>query len=670
MILVDVAIYFGVFAGIKAIEKVKAHKANRLKQFKKQRNMPEKIQNTENAPEQFYNHYLKVSTLAVGLTIISTVYSPIRFLCIGIYGYISFPIFRKANKTLKEQKFGNDTLTAILNTLCLITNQFFALALGVWLYYLGRKLLARTQDHSKKVLSHMFEKQPTHVWILSKEGVEIEIPLVSIEKEDIVVVKAGEVIPVDGLITQGYAMIDQQALTGEAQPAEKNQGEHVFASTIVMTGKVYIQVKKSGEETTVAKIGQMLEHSIDYKSTFQTKAEKWADDFALPIFGLGILSFPIIGVTSATSVLNAGFGNRIIAVAPFGVLNHIRLAAKQSILIKDGRALENFSQVDTIVFDKTGTLTDGELEVEQIISYGQYQKEDILLYTAAAEDKQTHPIAQAIVQKAKESNLVLPPIDDSQYTMGYGVTVTIEQRVVRVGSVRFMKLENMALPEGIEETVTSVHNKGHSLIMIAFESKVVGAIELKASIRPNIQETMAKLRQQGIKHLVIISGDQKQPTQKLAELLGMDDFYYEVLPADKANIIQQFQEKGHKVCFIGDGINDSVALKQADVSVSLKGASSIATDLAQVIFIDKELSNLVALREISNNLSHNLQTSLLINLIPTVLCIGGGFLLHFNALNSIIVNNIGLLAGFGNATFPLKKVNKLKPLQHHKNFKI
>jgi len=576
----------------------------------------------------------------------------------ALYAYIAFPVLREAEKSLvQERRINGYVLDAMLITLALSQGQYFAAAMAVWFFYLGRKILAKTEDHSKKMLTNIFVQQPNSVWVL-KENVEIKMPLSELKVNEIVVVNTGEVVPIDGMITEGMAMIDQHALTGESQPAEKGISDQVFASTLLISGKIYVKVEKTGEQTTVAKIGQFLTQSAYFKTKVQSKGEALADKSVKPILGAGLLALPLLGPYSTAAVLYCNFGPVIRMYASLGTLNHLNLAAHKGILVKDGRAIEYLTEVDTVLFDKTGTLTQEEPEVGQVIICDNYGKAEVLRYAAAAEYKLAHPIGRAILKKAKASNLTLPDIEDAQYQMGYGITVTLENRLIRVGSIRFMTMERIAIPEAMAEAIAHSHSEGHSLVMVAINDRLVGAISMQASVRPEVKQVIKGLRQRGIKHIAIVSGDHQQPTQKLAEELNLDSYFHDILPEKKADIVERLQKQGKSVCFVGDGINDAIALKKANVSVSLGGASSIATDMAQVVLMDGSLSRLCDLFDISKDLGKNLRNSVMAIAVPSVINLSGIFLLHFGLLNVIFIGNVFGFIGIGNAMKPLLKIKK------------
>ena len=478
-----------------------------------------------------------------------------------------------------------------------------------WCLSFGRVLVKKTQDDSKKLLLNAFGKQPRYVW-LYRDGAEVQISLDRLQPLDVIVVNTGEVVPVDGIIAQGMAMIDQHALTGESTPAEKGVGDRVFAATLMVAGKILVQVEKSGNETASAKISQILNDTAGYKLSSQHKGERLADKAVIPTLAVGAVGMATMGPAGAVAVLNSDFGTGIRMAAPLAMLSSLALCANKGILVKDGRALELMNEVDTVLFDKTGTLTRERPEVGRMIASLGFAPEQILQFAAAAERKFHHPIALAILHKAQELGIELPPTDDTQYKVGYGITVGVEGHTIRVGSKRFMDLEGVEITPEVAAALEQSHLEGHTMVMVSVDGRLGGAIELHAAVRPEVRQIVQGLRDRGIKHIAIISGDHEAPTRKLAESLGMDRYFAQVLPADKADHVIALQKEGRKVCFVGDGINDSIALKQANVSISLRGASSIATDTAHIVFLEEGLSKLCDLRDISRDLDRNVRPEL------------------------------------------------------------
>lgn len=486
------------------------------------------------------------------------------------------------------------------------------------------------------------------------DGVEQEIPFEQVQIGDIVVVHAGQAIPVDGTIVQGQASIDQRMLTGESQPAERSVNEQVFAATMLLSGNIQVRVEKAGQATVAASIGEILNNTSGFTLTMQARGEKLADQSAPPTLGLFAIAMVTLSVQSALAVLWSSIGYNMRIAAPLSLLNYLQIISQQSVLIKDGRSLESLHKVDTVVFDKTGTLTQEQPHVSQVHPWNGLSADEVLTFAAAAEYKQTHPIARAILQAAREHNLSLPTTDHTRYEIGYGLKVQVAGKTVCIGSDRYMQIEQIALPDEVYELQAQCQDQGYSLVYIAIDSTFVGVIELHPTIRPEARQIIQQLHQRGIATYVI-SGDQEQPTRRLAHDLGIDHYFANVLPEDKSSMVQQLQAEGRFVCFVGDGINDSIALKQANVSISMRGASTIATDTAQIVMMDGSLSQLIHLFEIAEDFENTMRASIVLSIVPGIVTVGGVFFLQWGILTAIMLYNVGLVATIAAAMLPLIK---------------
>lgn len=603
---------------------------------------------------------MPICTASLGLAIASQFVPLLGPLSSAVFLWSVIPSFKNAyDVVVKEKRLGVDVLDAIVVLTCLATNKVLAGTVLGFTLGLSRKLVQRTEDNSKKMLLNVFGKQPRFVW-LEVDGSEVETPLERLKVGDIIVVHTGETVPVDGEVVHGMAMVDQHTLTGESAPVEKVKGDKVLASTTLIAGKVHVSVTSAGEDTTSAKLTRILNDTAGYKLHSQSRGEALADRAVAPTLALGALGLVTRGINGATAVVNCDLGTGIRMAAPIAMLSSLTLSAEHGILVKDGRALELLRNVDTFLFDKTGTLTRERPEVGRVLTYGDYTDRQILTWAAAAEHKFSHPIAKAILDKARERALALPKIDDSKYSVGYGITVTVDGHTVRVGSARFMKHEGIELPTEVIHEMDVAHDDGNSLVLVGVDQQLGGAIELCAAERPEAAAVIAGLRARGAKQLVIISGDHEQPTRKLAEKLGMDRYFAEVLPQDKAKYVELLQKEGRTVCFIGDGVNDSIALKKANVSISLRGASSVATDTAQVVFMEDSLIKLLQLHDVSRDLHRNISRSWALIVVPNALCIAGAFFAGFGVMHSMIFNQIGGMLAVGNGLLPLRKASKVR----------
>ncbi len=621
------------------------------------------IRGDENADLQKMDRLLNYNLLIAAGTLGAVLLSPLNLVWavlakVGIL-YLSFPLFLFAWKNTQAGYVINAfTVDSIMVVGMVLNGQLtFAVSMSI-LASLKYKLIVHTEDNSRKQLINVFAGHPPKVWLL-KEGVEIQVDFESVQAGDIVIVNAGEIIPVDGVIQSGLASIDQHLLTGESQPAEKGVGEPVFAATLLLSGRIAIDVQTAGNETVAAQIGEVLNKTQHYKDSLMLRGQKIANQLAPVTLGIGAVTWATLGATPALSVLWAGLGLNMIALGPLSVLSYLQILSRHGVLIKDGRVLETLRQVDTIVFDKTGTLTLEQPTVGQIHSLGDYDDETVLRYAAVAEYRQPHPIAKAILAKAEAAELKVPEPDEAGYEVGYGIKVNIDEHTIRVGSARFMQREDIVLPNSIAEIQARAQEYSFSLIYVSVDQELAGILEMQPSIRPEAKQVVEILKQRGI-GLYIISGDHEQPTRNMAESLGIDHYFAETLPENKADLVKQLSDEGKFVCFIGDGINDAIALKSAQVSISLKGASTAATDTAQIIFMDGTLNQIKSLFELADEFESTMLSNLLTSIVPGVIGIGGVYFLRFGMAASMTTYYIGSLIGLGNSLWPLIKHQEIE----------
>ncbi len=602
--------------------------------------------------EREINHYLAFSALSMGLTGAGALFfPPISILGAAGVLYTSWPIFERAYVNLvKDKRIRVSLLDSVAVSSVLLGGFYFVGALSNTGYFLGRKLLHKTESQSRVELANMFGEQSRTVWIV-QDGIEIEIPIEQLCAGDLVVVGAGQAVPVDGVIKSGAVSIDQHLLTGEAQPVEKEAGAAVFATTVVLSGRAYIEVKEAGAETLVAQISTILNRTADYRSVIEARSETLADRSVPWFLGLSALALLQVSPEGAITILNGNFIDSARVAMPLGMLNFLKAAASRSILIKDGRALELLTGVDTVVFDKTGTLTLSQPHVGEIHSCGAFSKDTLLAYAATAEARQSHPIAKAIVSAAAERSLLLPDAGHVRLQVGLGIQAEIGGQRIRVGSARFMAMEGIAIPESFGPSQVRAQERGYSLVFVSIGDALGGVLELRPTVRPEARQVIAALQTRGLK-VRILSGDQEAPTRHLAAALGIDTYHADVLPTDKAALVAALQSEGRKVCFIGDGVNDSIALKTATCSVSLNGASGLAVDTAQIVLIDGTLKRLPELFELAQSWQSNMRMTMFTSIAPAAFLVGGVFFLNFGIYISVILFNISLAASVANAMRP------------------
>lgn len=642
---------------VDVITKFKAERIDPLLVSKRLRQMEEIAQTDDIFSEEqkrANRRLVFASKLLTSVMVSALLFPPLLLLHIPFLLYLSGSYYVATFRQLvRDRKVTTDVVDSMLSLGSLLYTPFQPSALVIavtsgWLTTFTQKVMMQTKNGTLKKLTNLFGEQPRTVWIV-REDVEIEIPFAQVAIGDQVVIDAGQMIPIDGVIVTGSATIDQHKLTGEAQPAEKSVGDEVFAATVVLTGRIYVDVQKTGVETVAAQVGQILNETSDFTSSVQLRGKAIADRAALPTLVLSGFAWLTLGTSRALAVLFSGLGYNMRLLGPLSVLNYLEQAAHHGILIKDGRALEQVRAIDTVVFDKTGTLTQEQPQVGAIRTFASYTVDQVLTLAAAAEKRQVHPIAKAILHEATQRALPLLVISDAAYEIGYGIQVTIDSQVIRVGSARFMAMEGVVLPPveaAVEQPVENI-----SQVYVAVAQQLVGIIQLIPTIRPEAHDVVAYLKARGLT-TYIISGDREEPTRRLAQELGIDYYFAETLPEHKAELIVALQNEGKTVCFVGDGINDSIALKKANVSVSLRGASTIATDTAQVILMDQNLGQLQRLFALSTQFEANMKVNLATTIAPGMIVIGSAYSGLIGYGGAMLVGMAGLGSGIASAMWP------------------
>ncbi len=582
----------------------------------------------------------------------SLFYPPLALLSLPSALYLTRDVFVNTSKMVTQGKpISVDAMMSIFECSLFYQGYFVACHFFIFLYLLNRHLLNRIKDESSKNIIDVFRDQPRTAWVII-DDTEMELPIKEVGKHFVVVVRAGDSIPIDGHIVKGFASVDQHLLTGESQPVEKTVDDTVFACTVVLTGSLHICADKTGDQTASAQIGQILNQTIDSKTNRQLKAEQLTNKTVLPTLGLGAISLALFNPTTALIVINSHFRYRLTLATATCALTFLNLAAQRGILLKSGIILELLNKVDTVVFDKTGTLTLETPHVGDVHTFGTWQSDDIIRLAATVESRQSHPIAKAICNEAENRKLTIETMTDSSYQLGYGLAALAGDKSIQVGSLRYAQKEGIKIPTELFEKEAACHELGNSLVIVSVDGQLAGAIELQATIRPEAETVIQNLHSRNL-FIHIISGDHPAPTKALADKLHIDHYHAEILPKKKADIIQQLQNEGRTVCYIGDGINDAIALKQATVSVSLRGASSVATDTAEVILMDQNLEHLCDLFNLSKEYDKNVKMTSLMVLGPSVINFSLVFVPQFGLMASLGLSGVSVLASFGSAMLPL-----------------
>jgi heavy metal translocating P-type ATPase len=600
------------------------------------------------------NRQLALSAGAVTLALFGNVYPALRLAGVAGVLYLSRNfIYLSWNDLKRGHYLSGSVLGLVMFTGTLALGKLVLVAFGALIGNLFAKIINRVENTSRERLINVFSGHTEKVW-LRRDGMEIQIDFHDVRRGDVIIVNAGEVIPVDGRIQEGECQIDQQILTGESQPVEKSVGDPVFASTLLIAGRLAIEVETTGSETVAAKIGTILNNTQSYRDTLINRGRQIADGFIPITAGLSATSLIFFGPTAAIAVLWSGLGGLMALYGPLTVLTYLQILSRQNILIKDGRVFESLRKVDTIVFDKTGTLTLEQPTLVAVHSLGSFDERTVLRYAAAAEYRQVHPVAKAILAKAQAEGIAVPDPESTNYEVGFGISVSCEGHTIGVGSLRYMQREEVEIPTEAHRIAQQTSADCHSLVYVTIDNQLAGILELEPTIRPEAARIIAYMKQRGMK-LSIMSGDSEGVTRRMANTLGIDHYFAEVLPETKADLVKELCQQGRFVCFIGDGINDAIALKSAHVSISLKGASTAATDTAQIIFMDCTLNKLEDLFRFSDEFENTMKKNFAISIVPGFIIIGGVYFFSIGIGPAMIISYTGIGTGITNVLWPLVK---------------
>lgn len=520
------------------------------------------------------------------------------------------------------------------------------------------KFIATVQGQSYERLVNVFGALPQSVWLL-KDGMTVSCPLAQVAAGDVVIVHAGEVIPVDGEIIHGHAGVDQHGLTGEAQPVEKEAGDRVFAATLVLMGEIQVRVEQANTDTLAAQITTILNNTRSHNTQVGLRGVQIADKAVFYTTALGLLAWPIWGISSMLAVWSVQLGTMLMATTPLCLLAYLDMSARSNILVKDGRSLELLSGIDTVLFDKTGTLTVEQPTLCGVHLCGDLGKDDLLALAAAMERHQAHPIAAAIRQAAAAQGLTLPDVDATSVEVGYGLAVRFAGQRVQLGSQRYMGLSAVTIPDDLQQLADERQTQGHSIVFLAVDGLLQGAVELRPTVRPEAAAVVAALHQRGLE-LAMITGDQAAPAQALAATLGIDRVFANVLPEQKADLVRELQAQGKQVMFVGDGINDSIALKQAQVSVSIAGATTVATDTAQIVLMDGTLHQLDMLFDLATRYEKDLRTQYAMGIYLPAAYIAGTLAFGWGIVSSYVVGYAAFTTAYGLAFRPIWRQERLE----------
>ena len=512
----------------------------------------------------------------------------------------ALPFLLKGGRSLASGRLNVDVLDAAALGISLVRGDFRSVGLITALFAVGEFLEEWTRKKSRESLAESLAVDVDTVWVKRGEA-EVQVPLSALADGDLVVVRAGSSIPVDGVVAEGEAMVNQTSMTGEPLAVARRAGASVYAGTVVEEGRLDIRPTGVGSETRINQIVGFIERSEALKANVQGKAERLADAIVPYSFLLAGGVWAVTrDVARAASVLLVDYSCAIRLATPLAILTGMREGAHHGVLIKGGRFIEGLAGADTVVFDKTGTLTEARPRVAEVISLNGHGRDDVLRLAACLEEHFPHPVARAVVRKAEQEALDHQEEHaEVEYVVAHGIASRLRGMRVLVGSRHFVH-EDEGVP--LDEFLPVINQwaaKGYSILHLAIGGKLAGILCIEDPLRPEAAAVVRGLREQGVKRIIMLTGDGPVTAAAVASAVGVDEWRAQVLPADKADIVRQLQSEGGKVVMVGDGINDSPALSAADVGVSLRDGADLAREVADVVLSGNDLAELLVARRLA-----------------------------------------------------------------------
>ena len=509
----------------------------------------------------------------------------------------------KGVRTLAKCRIEVPVLDATAIGVSMLRGDFSTASSVMFLLGFGEILEDWTHKKSVDDLARSMSLNVSKVWLITEDS-EVQVGTDEIKPGDRVRIHMGTVIPFDGIVTEGEAMVNEASLTGESMPVAKHESSYVYAGTVMEEGELTIRVKETSGSTKFEKIVTMIEETEKLKSAVESKAEHLADRLVPYTLAGTALTYALTrNVTKALSILMVDFSCALKLAMPISVLAAIREANAHHITVKGGKFLEAVAEADTIVFDKTGTLTKAQPTVVDVVSFNGDSKENLLRLAACMEEHFPHSMAKAVMDAAKERGLTHEEMHSKvEYIVAHGISTMVDGRKVIIGSHHFVfEDEKCTIPVGKEELFRNLPEE-YSHLYLGIEGKLAAVICIEDPLRPEAPEVVKALRKAGFTQIVMMTGDSDRTAKAIATRVGVDKYYSEVLPEDKAKFVEEAKAQGRKVLMVGDGINDSPALSAADVGIAISDGAELAREIADITIGADDLSVMVTLKEISNGL--------------------------------------------------------------------
>ena len=560
----------------------------------------------------------------------------------------------KAFQALRLRAFSIELLVTIAVVGALIIGEYVESAAVTFLFIFGAYLESRTLEKTRSSLRNLIDQTPTEATVIRPEG-HVKVPVDEVVKGDRILIRSGEKVAVDGAIVNGQALIVEAAITGESVPAGKSIGDRVFSGTMIDNGYIEVIADRVGDDTTFAKIIEMVEEAQESKTTTQKFLDRFAQIYTPAIVILSILVYLISGNAEiALTFLVIACPGALVISAPVSMVAGIGNGARNGVLVKGGEVMERLSSIDLVVFDKTGTLTKGKPEVTDVKSWD--MEENALLHIVAeAERLSEHHLGQTIVSEAKKRKLELvEEPQDVQIIKGGGMTATVGGKHLLIGNRKLMKDHGVSIEEKVEAYATEREKAGNTAVLIAIDQKLSGIISIADQIKPEAKAAIQQLRHAGVKKAIMLTGDNRHTAQLVGDELGLDAVHAELLPQDKVTWVNQFKEQGYRVAMVGDGINDAPALATADVGLAMGiGGTDISMETADIVLMSDRLDQFAHAFSLAKATVRNMQQNtilavgtvifLLIGVLLGKVFLASGMLIHELSVLLVTLNAVRLI---------------------------
>jgi len=568
--------------------------------------------------------------------------------------FTGYPFLRGAVRSLAGGRgAGTDALVSAATVASLVLRENVVALTVLWLLNIGEYLQDLTLRRSRRAVSELLAGTQTRTWLRTADGTEIQVDIAHLEIDDDVVIHERVVLPVDGVVVDGDGIVDQSAVTGEQLPISAAAGTSLHAGSVLLRGRIVVRATAVGPDTAIGRIITRVEQAQDDRAPIQTVGETFSRRFVPASFALSALTFLVTrDVRRAMTMLLVACPCAVGLATPTAISAAIGNGARRGILIKGGAHLEAAGRVDAIVFDKTGTLTIGRPVVTNVIAFDDtWSPERVLAYAASSEVHSRHPLAQAVIRYTEERRIEIPPHEECEVLLGQGMRVHSDGRIILIGSRELLHQQGVPISPEAHDWVRRLQQATETPLLLAVDGHLIGLVSLRDTVRPGARQVLDALRADGVKRMVLLTGDHPDTAVAVAAELGIEEFRAQVMPEEKQDIVRQLQAEGHTVAVVGDGTNDAPALAMADIGIAMGVAGTdVAVETADVALAADDLQALLDLRDLSRRsitmIRQNYGMSIAVNMTGLLVSAGGAL----SPVVAAILHNASSVAVVGNSS--------------------